>query len=140
MSEIPYVFHRRLKADPDLITADEARWMLGFYGLPGGERPGGFRMDLIKALTSADPENLLRLAFGFPGLVAAFESQEDVAGLQTIADSDLHPEPYRCPHCGAVSHHPTDKAYRYCGACHRFAGSDVVMVNDPDDPGPEPID
>jgi hypothetical protein len=29
-------------------------------------------------------------------------------------------ESITCPRCGARSFHPTDRAERYCGACHRF--------------------
>jgi endogenous inhibitor of DNA gyrase (YacG/DUF329 family) len=27
---------------------------------------------------------------------------------------------YVCPRCGAVSHHPKDAEFRFCGRCHRF--------------------
>jgi hypothetical protein len=27
-------------------------------------------------------------------------------------------EPFTCPRCGAVSHHPRDHAECYCGRCH----------------------
>jgi hypothetical protein len=29
---------------------------------------------------------------------------------------------FTCPRCGAVSHHPKDKAHGYCGRCHEFTG------------------
>lgn len=29
-------------------------------------------------------------------------------------------EPFRCPFCGIVSHHPRDAQERYCARCHRF--------------------
>lgn len=116
------VFPYRFKADPNIISPDEARWILGFFDLEGGEKPPGFRASLIATIAHADPGNLHLLALGFPGIVAAFLAQTDVAGLQTIAGSDrTTPSTYVCPHCGAISHNPTDKAERYCGACHRFA-------------------
>ena len=33
-------------------------------------------------------------------------------------------EPFACPRCGAVSHHPTDAAEGYCGRCHDWTGRD----------------
>jgi hypothetical protein len=35
-----------------------------------------------------------------------------------------------CPRCGAVSHHPTDAAERYCGACHAFVDDAEVTADD----------
>jgi len=32
--------------------------------------------------------------------------------------SDRMEPQFICPRCGAVSHHPTDAAEGYCGACH----------------------
>ena len=32
-------------------------------------------------------------------------------------------EPFTCPRCGAVSHHPMDALEGYCGACHDWTGS-----------------
>ena len=29
---------------------------------------------------------------------------------------------FTCPRCGAVSHHPMDEDYGYCGKCHDFTG------------------
>ncbi len=29
---------------------------------------------------------------------------------------------FTCPVCEAVSYHPKDKEYGYCGACHDFTG------------------
>jgi hypothetical protein len=28
--------------------------------------------------------------------------------------------PFRCPHCGVVSHNPHDAEERYCARCHLF--------------------
>lgn len=74
---------------PLSITAKDARDILGFYGLPGGWKPGGFRMSLIETIERADPANRRALALGFPGTVAAFEiCQHNVAGIQLIASED----------------------------------------------------
>jgi ribosomal protein S27AE len=35
-------------------------------------------------------------------------------------------EPFTCPKCGAVSHHPKDKEQGYCGRCHAFTVADRV--------------
>ena len=32
------------------------------------------------------------------------------------------PESFTCPRCGAVSYHPADIQYSYCGACHDYTG------------------
>lgn len=34
---------------------------------------------------------------------------------------------FTCPACGATSYHPADVAHGYCGRCHDFTGSSVVM-------------
>lgn len=40
-------------------------------------------------------------------------------------------EPFVCPRCGAVSHHPTDKAEGYCGRCHDWTSrADLAEVLD----------
>jgi hypothetical protein len=33
---------------------------------------------------------------------------------------------YTCPFCGITSHHPRDKAERYCGRCKLFADGPVT--------------
>lgn len=30
---------------------------------------------------------------------------------------------FTCPRCSATSHHPTDEAEGYCGACHDWTGN-----------------
>ena len=40
------------------------------------------------------------------------ESRGVVEGGQFVAD------PFRCPVCNMVSHHPMDMAEGYCGNCH----------------------
>jgi hypothetical protein len=37
-------------------------------------------------------------------------------------------EPFTCPRCGAVSHHPTDIAERYCGRCHDWPARAVTAA------------
>ena len=59
------------------ITPTDARDLLGYFNLEGGVEPSGFKHQLITAIICADPENRARLALGFPGLVAAFESQDE---------------------------------------------------------------
>jgi hypothetical protein len=36
------------------------------------------------------------------------------------------PPAFTCPRCGRVSHHPTDLAEGYCGACHDWTGVPVT--------------
>jgi hypothetical protein len=90
------------------ITPDDARWMLGYYDLEGGEKPGDFRTSLITTIAKADPGNRCRLALGFPGTVEAFEAQQDVEGLQAIARSASPEPPYVCLRCGA--YHATPRS------------------------------
>jgi hypothetical protein len=33
-------------------------------------------------------------------------------------------ESFTCPRCGRTSHHPTDVAEGYCGACHDWTSDD----------------
>lgn len=33
---------------------------------------------------------------------------------------------FTCPACGAVSHHPTDKAEGYCGRCHEHTAPPIA--------------
>ncbi|HEX8752113.1 MAG TPA: hypothetical protein VF731_01740 [Solirubrobacterales bacterium] len=33
-------------------------------------------------------------------------------------------ESFTCPECGAVSHHPRDIEFGYCGRCHEFTGGE----------------
>lgn len=40
---------------------------------PGALEPGGFVQALVAAMDKADPENLRRLAYGFPGHAAAVQ-------------------------------------------------------------------
>ncbi len=40
--------------------------------------------------------------------------------------SDSSAPAFTCPHCGRVSHNPTDIAQRYCGACHRFLEVEIT--------------
>lgn len=35
------------------------------------------------------------------------------------------PDPFTCPFCGAVSHHATDAAERYCGRCNLFVDDEI---------------
>ena len=39
---------------------------------------------------------------------------------------------FTCPECGAVSHHPDDARFGYCGRCHAFTGepTDFVLHGD----------
>ena len=36
-------------------------------------------------------------------------------------------DPFVCPRCGFVSHHPKDKEYGYCVRCHVFTGDAEIM-------------
>lgn len=71
------------------ITANDARGLLGYQGLWGGEGPDRFTTALITAILNADPDNRARLRLVFPGMVEAFESQdsswESFEALQAIA-------------------------------------------------------
>jgi hypothetical protein len=55
------------------IARDEAHAVLWHYfpRTPGLMEPGSFRQALIAAAVRADPQNLARLAIGFPGIAAA---------------------------------------------------------------------
>jgi hypothetical protein len=33
------------------------------------------------------------------------------------------PSSFTCPVCGRTSHHPMDRKYGYCGACHDYTGT-----------------
>lgn len=35
---------------------------------------------------------------------------------------------FTCPACGAVSHHPMDVRYGYCGRCHDFTGDPTDFI------------
>ena len=71
------------------ITANDARGLLDYQGLWGGEEPDRFTAALITAIVNADADNRARLRLVFPGMVAAFESQdsswESFEALQAIA-------------------------------------------------------
>lgn len=36
--------------------------------------------------------------------------------------------PFTCPHCGTVSHNPTDTKLRYCGRCHAFVDDPTIST------------
>lgn len=36
--------------------------------------------------------------------------------------------PFTCPRCGRTSHHPTDLAQGYCGACHAFTADPAQTI------------
>lgn len=46
-------------------------------------------------------------------------------------------EPFTCPVCGAVSHHPQDGAEGYCGACHWWTGDPILGALAPDADPPD---
>ena len=33
---------------------------------------------------------------------------------------------FTCPRCNRTSHHPSDVAHQYCGACHRYFHEDIL--------------
>lgn len=63
----------------------------------------------------------------------------------------LDPPSFTCPICGAVSHHPMDVIFGYCGRCHDWTGrgcssgrwstdDDPCMFCHPDPPTGAPFD
>ena len=40
----------------------------------------------------------------------------------------LLPESYTCPDCGAISFHPEDVRYGYCGRCFAFTGEPKMTL------------
>lgn len=60
-------------SEPTKVTKQEARHVLAFYGLEGGEAAGGFTQSLMLAISRADQSNLAKLRLGFPGYVAAMK-------------------------------------------------------------------
>lgn len=55
------------------VIPDErhARWVLGYYGIPGGWDPGSCTWGIIRALIAADPRHRAAISLGFPALTAA---------------------------------------------------------------------
>lgn len=57
-----------------LVTKAEARHVLYFLGdITNGKDGGGFVHSLLRTITEADENNLIRLRRGFPGYVAAMK-------------------------------------------------------------------
>jgi hypothetical protein len=56
---------------------------------PGVAEPGSFVQALVAAMDKADPDNLRRLAYGFPGLSAAVQlakgHRDGIARLRALA-------------------------------------------------------
>jgi hypothetical protein len=73
----------------------DARDVLGYHNHDGDCECGGFKRNLITAITCAGPEDRARLALGFPSLVAAVRSQTanpaSVEYLEGIARSYERP-------------------------------------------------
>jgi hypothetical protein len=46
----------------------------------------------------------------------------DPADVVGAAVSGPPPPAFTCPCCGAVSQHPADAEFRYCGRCHWYTG------------------
>lgn len=80
------------------VARDEAHAVLWHYEgtRRGVMEPGDFRKALIEAMVRADPLNLRRLAFGFPGLAAAVQlvqgRETGIARLRQVAGIDEQPD------------------------------------------------
>jgi hypothetical protein len=102
--------------DPDVLRAlvhdpDGPHALLGAYG------------QASTALTSGAPLTLDIAALVRQGItrltIATGSSREEVE--QTL-EQHFGPLPFTCPRCHRTSHHPDDKRYGYCGACHAYTG------------------
>jgi hypothetical protein len=77
------------------INPSDARDVLGYHNHDGEFECGDFKRNLITAIICAGPEDRVRLALGFPSLVAAIESQTSnpasIEYLEGIARSYQRP-------------------------------------------------
>lgn len=55
-------------------TRAAARDLLGYFNLPGGSAPGGFRAALFALWPKADRSNKAKLADAFPEVAAAMDT------------------------------------------------------------------
>lgn len=66
--------------DWDHLGPRVAAHVLWYFGMPGGEEPGGFVKALLMAFQAADPDNRARLSSAFPGHGVAMALADTVDG------------------------------------------------------------
>lgn len=77
----------------------------------------------FEQLRAEDPvlRALLRHEERLRQLLAEAVADRQAYEAREALDAVPGPPGYVCPHCGAVSHNPNDRHFRYCSACGRFA-------------------
>jgi hypothetical protein len=104
--------------EPDVLKAvvqgpDGIRLAVGVYGELGARITSGGVVDID--LTALTRQDVARLA------LAAGATRQDVEQqLEHHLGTTL---PFTCPRCTRTSHHPLDRRYGYCGACHDYTGA-----------------
>ncbi|MFJ9895260.1 hypothetical protein ACIQPR_18285 [Streptomyces sp. NPDC091280] len=75
----------------------------------------------------ADEPILVDLAeLGLPPLRIALVGGHDEQHVAQQLERYCGPLPFICPRCTRTSHHPDDKRYGYCGACHAYTGAPTL--------------
>ena len=86
---------------------------LGFYGDLGARITSGGVLDIeLAALTGIGVAHVA---------LAAGATREDV--VQRLEQHLGTALPFVCPLCARASHHPLDRRYGYCSACHDYTGA-----------------
>lgn len=107
------------------ITPTVAAHVLWHFAAGPGDvelavKPVDFLVSLLDTIARADPDNRLRLAYGFPGYVRAVNlAQNTEAGITELRDVARRGQrPHiTCPTCQRTSYHPEDVRYGWCGHC-----------------------
>lgn len=104
-------------AEQDVLKAvvsgrNGLRLALGLYGELGTRITSGGTVDI-------DLSALVRIGLTHLTLAAGATRE----GVEQQLEHHLGPLPFTCPRCTRTSHHPDDKRYGYCGACHTYTGA-----------------
>lgn len=82
----------------------------------------GLSGENVTRLMADEPIKVNLAEIGLPPLQIAIIGGRTNADITAQLEQHYGPLPFTCPRCRKTSHHPEDKRYGYCGACHAYTG------------------
>ncbi|MEH0547307.1 hypothetical protein QA802_30740 [Streptomyces sp. B21-105] len=83
----------------------------------------GLSGENITRLMADEPIKIDLAELGIPGLTITLIAGRTEADIAARLERHFGPLPFTCPRCRKTSHHPDDKRYGYCAACHAYTGA-----------------
>jgi hypothetical protein len=83
----------------------------------------GLSGENITRLMAGEPIALSLTELGLPPLHIAIIGGRTETDIIHQLEQQYGPLPFTCPRCHRTSHHPKDRQYGYCDACHTYTGA-----------------